>query len=76
MQQRRLLFLSEFKCEIRHLPGSENVVTDALSRPDYEHGPKPLFVSDPICPDSEHGLQPFSVSGPTCPPNKTSADMS
>ena len=36
MQQRRLSFLSEFNCEIRHLPGSENIVADALSRPDSE----------------------------------------
>ena len=34
MQQRRLSFLSEFNCEILHLPGPENVVADALSRPE------------------------------------------
>ena len=33
MQQRRLSFLSEFNCDIRHLPGIENIVADALSRP-------------------------------------------
>ena len=33
-QQRRLSFLSEFNCEILHLPGPENVVADALSRPE------------------------------------------
>ena len=63
--QRRLSFLSEFNCEIRHLPGSKNVVADALSLPDFEHDPQSLSVSDPITPDSEHSLQPLSVSGPT-----------
>ena len=39
MQQRRLAFLSEFNCEIHHLPGSENVVADALSRPEPQAPP-------------------------------------
>ena len=34
MQQRRLSFLSEFNCEVSHLPGPENVVADSLSRPE------------------------------------------
>ena len=33
MQQRRLSYISEFNCKIIHLPGAENVVADALSRP-------------------------------------------
>ena len=32
-QQRQLSFLSEFTCDVRHIPGAENSVADALSRP-------------------------------------------
>ncbi len=32
-QQRHLAFVSEFTTDLRHTPGSENVVSDALSRP-------------------------------------------
>ena len=32
-QQRHLSFLAEYTSDIRHLPGKENVVADALSRP-------------------------------------------
>jgi hypothetical protein len=32
-QQRHLAYISEFTTDIRHIPGSENVVADALSRP-------------------------------------------
>ena len=32
-QQRHLSFLSEFTCDLRHVPGKENTVADALSRP-------------------------------------------
>ncbi len=32
-QQRHLAYISEFTTDIRHTPGSENVVADALSRP-------------------------------------------
>ena len=42
MQQRRLSFLSEFNCEIRHLPGLENVVADALTRPEPSNVPQIL----------------------------------
>ena len=40
MQQRRLSFLSEFNCEISHLPGPENVVADALSHPEPSNVPQ------------------------------------
>ena len=36
MQKRRLSFLSEFNCEIHHLPGPENVAADALSCPESD----------------------------------------
>jgi hypothetical protein len=32
-QQHHLAYVSEFTTDLRHTPGSENVVTDALSRP-------------------------------------------
>ena len=32
-QQRHLAYISEFTTDIRHTPGTENVVADALSRP-------------------------------------------
>ncbi len=32
-QQRHLAFVSEFTTDLRHTPGTENVVADALSRP-------------------------------------------
>ena len=41
MQQRRLSYISEFNCHIKHLPGSENVVADALSRPVLALQPSP-----------------------------------
>ena len=57
MQQRRLAFLSEFNCDIRHLPGAENVVADALSRPDPDKllnpSPSPPI---PIIPLPDVGL--------------------
>jgi hypothetical protein len=32
-QQRQLSFITDFTSDIRHTPGQENVVADALSRP-------------------------------------------
>ncbi|MFN9939383.1 MAG: Ty3/Gypsy family RNase HI domain-containing protein, partial [bacterium] len=32
-QQRHLAYISEFTTDLRHTPGAENVVADALSRP-------------------------------------------
>lgn len=61
MQQRRLPFLPEFNCKILHLSGSENVVADALPRPNSGHDLQPLSVSDPIRPDSENNFQPNSI---------------
>ena len=46
MQQRRLSYISEFNCKITHLPGAENVVADALSRPDPPPVPEPLHPTD------------------------------
>src|SRR5277367_6232930 len=40
MEERMLLFISEFTSDIRHKQGTLNVVADALSRPEY------AFVAD------------------------------
>jgi hypothetical protein len=33
MQSRQLSYVAEFTTDIRHIPGSENIVADTLSRP-------------------------------------------
>jgi hypothetical protein len=33
MQSRQLFYVAEFTTDIRHIPGSENIVADTLSRP-------------------------------------------
>ena len=48
-QQRHLSYVSEFTADIRHLPGSENVPADVLSRPTVaavRHGPPPCPMLD------------------------------
>jgi hypothetical protein len=43
-QQRHLAFISEHTCDVRHTPGMENMVVDALSRPrPPPHPPSPVF---------------------------------
>jgi hypothetical protein len=43
-QQRHLAFISEHTCDVRHTPGLDNVVADALSRPPNPPPPLPLFL--------------------------------
>ena len=40
-QQRHLSFISEFTTDLRHVPGLQNTVADALSRPDPDVVPPP-----------------------------------
>jgi len=40
-QQQHLSFISEFTTDLRHVPGLQNNVADALSRPDPEVKPPP-----------------------------------
>jgi hypothetical protein len=54
-QQRHLAFVSEFTTDLRHTPGSDNVVADALSRP-----PQVMNVST-------KGLQVLSAPPPALP---------
>jgi hypothetical protein len=54
-QQRHLAFVSEFTTDLRHTPGSDNVVADALSRP-----PQVMSVST-------KGLQVLSTPPPILP---------
>jgi hypothetical protein len=42
-QQWHLAFILEHTCDVRHTPGMDNVVADALSRPPSPHPPLPLF---------------------------------
>ena len=63
MQQRHLSFLSEFNCDIHHLPGAGNVVADALSGP----GPDPdtaqvLSTLSPPTPPSVKGISYVEMS--------------
>jgi len=75
MQQRRLSFLSEFNCEILHLPGPENVVADALSRPessDVPHNPPPTTLISklqPVAPPPVPGISfsEMSILQQSCP---------
>ena len=46
-QQRQLAYIAEFTSNIRHVPGKDNVVADALSRP------TPVAVAAVAVPDFE-----------------------
>jgi hypothetical protein len=59
-QQRHLAFVSEFTTDLRHTPGSENVVADALSRPPA--------VSLSSCTPATAGLPVLSIPPPSDPP--------
>ena len=65
-QQRHLAFVSEFTTDLRHTPGSDNVVADALSRP-------PAIVKV-----STEGLPVLSIHPPSdlplTPPPAVAAD--
>jgi hypothetical protein len=59
-QQRHLAYISEFTTDLRHTPGSENVVADALSRP-----PTVLLSS---CTPATVVLPVLSIPPPSDPP--------
>ena len=67
MQQYRLSFLSEFNCDISHLPGAENIVADALSRPVLPSS-APILKLNP----SLISLSPVKVSSVPKPVTKPS----
>ena len=47
LQQCHLAFLAEFTSSVVHVPGIENILSDALSRPSPEPEPAPRPVSAP-----------------------------
>ncbi len=65
-QQRHLAYISEFTSDLRHTPGSENVVANALSRP-------PTVVKA-----SSEGLPVLSIppaSSPSEPPRQAAGKV-
>jgi hypothetical protein len=59
-QQRHLAYISEFTTDLRHTPGTENVVADALSRP-------PTVLLSSSTPATV-GLPVLSIPPPSDPP--------
>ena len=59
-QQRHLAFISEFTSDIVHVPGSENSVADALSRP---FSPQPVSAPPVLSPPSLHAVD-LEISAP------------
>ncbi len=66
-QQRHLAHISEFTTDLRHTPGSENVVADARSRP-------PTVMSVPVAGLPVHSIP--EVSLPSEPPRRTASPTS
>jgi hypothetical protein len=67
-QQRHLAFVSEFTTDLRHTPGSENVVADALSRP-------PAVLLSSCTPATAEVLSiPPPSEPPLTPPPAVAAD--
>jgi hypothetical protein len=60
-QQRHLAYISEFTTDLRHTPGSDNVVADALSRP-----PPAVLLSSST--PATKGLPVLSIPPPSDPP--------
>jgi hypothetical protein len=65
-QQRHLAYISEFTTDLRHTPGSENVVADALSRP-------PTVMNVPVAGLPVHSIP--EVSLPSEPPRPTASQV-
>jgi hypothetical protein len=66
-QQRHLAYISEFTTDLRHTPGAENVVADALSRP-------PTVMNVPVTGLPVHSIP--EVSLPSEPPRQTASPTS
>ena len=66
-QQRQLSFLSEFTSNLIHLPGSQNLVADALSQPSPSYPlASPLFPVSAIQPLPP--VPPIHFFSPPCSP--------
>jgi hypothetical protein len=61
-QQRHLAYISEFTTDLRHTPGAENVVADALSRP-------PTVTNVPVSGLPVHSIPPLNLQAE--PPQQT-----
>jgi len=57
-QQRHLSYIAEFTSSIVHLPGLENVVADALSRPSLSPPGSPSPTSPPLLQSPRHAPDP------------------
>jgi hypothetical protein len=60
-QQRHLAYISEFTTDLRHTPGSDNVVADALSRPPPSTG-LPVFSIPQLSPPRMRSRRMRSLS--------------
>jgi hypothetical protein len=66
-QQRHLAYISEFTTDLRHTPGAENVVADALSRP-------PTVMKGPVAGLPVHSFP--EVTSPPEPPRQAASPAS
>ena len=62
-QQRHLAYITEFTSDLRYVPGTENTVADALSRPPISASPLISAVSPPPVVD----LKILAEQQKTCP---------
>ncbi|MBM3938844.1 MAG: DDE-type integrase/transposase/recombinase, partial [Sphingomonadales bacterium] len=71
-QQRQLAYISEFTADIKYVPGGDNVVADALSRPTSPSSastpPQPPAATSAVLSTSSSAPQPPAVAGraPVC----------
>jgi len=69
-QQRHLSYIAEFTSDLRHTPGSSNVVADALSRPaPHQISPPQLVPKSPVaaCPPTARPSTPSQLRLPSRP---------
>jgi len=65
-QQRQLAYISEFTADIRYVPGGDNIVADALSRPTSppSPAPQPPAATGRVLTAAPPAAQPPAVAGP------------
>jgi len=73
-QQRQLAFLAEYTADIRHVPGSDNIVADTLSRPPAVHPPPPAVVAGAQSPaTASSSSSPAATTLPPAAPSQQEA---